>query len=177
MKSLPNRYIAFLRGINVNGRIIKNTDLHRCFEKMGFKDVKVVLQSGNVIFHSPADDPAPLKEIVEAGLEKQFTYPAKVIIVDTPALEKIVEKYPFKLGAEDQQYYVIFVSNEITPKSICDSYEGDAEEDIAPGKHVIYARVKKGQTVDSPFGKFMAKAKYRDTTTTRNLNTIRKLIG
>lgn len=35
----------------------------------------------------------------------------------------------------------------------------------------------KGHTVDSPFGKIVAKAAYRQTTTTRNLRTLAKIVG
>ena len=33
------KYVAFLRGVNVGGRIVKMTELKACFEKAGFKNV------------------------------------------------------------------------------------------------------------------------------------------
>ncbi|MBX6764244.1 MAG: DUF1697 domain-containing protein [Rubrobacteraceae bacterium] len=42
------RYVAFLRGVSpMNARM---ADLKSCFEKLGFRDVKTVLSSGNVVF-------------------------------------------------------------------------------------------------------------------------------
>jgi uncharacterized protein (DUF1697 family) len=55
------KYVAFLRGINVGGRIIKMADLRICLEKAGFGDVKTILQTGNVIFESDISDTAELK--------------------------------------------------------------------------------------------------------------------
>src|SRR4029077_19756102 len=52
------RYVAFLRGINVGGnRVLKMDDLRKAFESLGFKDVKTVLASGNVMFDAPRSTP------------------------------------------------------------------------------------------------------------------------
>ena len=41
------RYAAFLRGINVGGHRVKNTELRALFEAMGFADVHTFRASGN----------------------------------------------------------------------------------------------------------------------------------
>ena len=47
-------YAALLRGINnVGPRIIRLDDLRKVFESMGFKAVKTLLASGNVLFDAP----------------------------------------------------------------------------------------------------------------------------
>ncbi|KOX08493.1 DUF1697 domain-containing protein [Streptomyces sp. NRRL B-3648] len=48
-------YIALLRGINVGGSArIAMKDLRALFAGMGFEDVRTYLQSGNVVFRTPA---------------------------------------------------------------------------------------------------------------------------
>lgn len=47
------RYIAFLRGININGKNkVPMAELKQGFEKLDFGDVKTYLNSGNVIFQA-----------------------------------------------------------------------------------------------------------------------------
>ena len=47
-------YVAFLRGINVDGRgVLKMQDLARMFASAGCERVKTYIQSGNVVFESP----------------------------------------------------------------------------------------------------------------------------
>ena len=45
------RYVALLRGVNVVGaRRVAMDDLRALFEKLGFSDVRTLLNSGNVVF-------------------------------------------------------------------------------------------------------------------------------
>ena len=47
-------YIALLRGINVGGnKMVSMAELRALLTKLGFEDVKTVLQSGNVVFRAP----------------------------------------------------------------------------------------------------------------------------
>ena len=51
------RYIAFLRGINVGGKNkIPMAELKKEFEKLGFREVKTYLNSGNVAFSGDTND-------------------------------------------------------------------------------------------------------------------------
>ncbi len=51
------RYIAFLRGVNISGKNkVPMAELKKCFEKLGFGEVKTYLNSGNVIFSSDEDN-------------------------------------------------------------------------------------------------------------------------
>ena len=51
-----------------------------------------------------------------------------------------------------------------------------ADEKVVPGDGVVYWECPRGSSTDTPFAKLVAKAKYRSTTTNRNLRTLRKLI-
>ena len=48
-----SRYVAFLRGMNLGKRRIKNEELRAHFEAMGFEEVATFRASGNVIFATP----------------------------------------------------------------------------------------------------------------------------
>jgi uncharacterized protein (DUF1697 family) len=69
------RYVAFLRGINLGKRRVKSPELVGYFEAIGFEDVATFRASGNVVFVDPAgDSEAKVQERVEAGLEEALGY-------------------------------------------------------------------------------------------------------
>jgi uncharacterized protein (DUF1697 family) len=72
-------FIALLRGVNVGGaRKIAMADLRAFAEGLGFDDVRTLLQSGNLVFRSPARKTADLERRLETeaktrlGLETHF---------------------------------------------------------------------------------------------------------
>ena len=50
------------------------------------------------------------------------------------------------------------------------------DEPIKLGNQVIYWKVVKGESLETPFSKIIAKAKYKKNTTVRNINTLEKMI-
>lgn len=171
------RFVAFLRGINVGGRVIKKDELKACFERLGYTEVTTVLQSGNVIFESTANDTDVLKNEIEAGLTTTFSYPAKVIVHSLDSLVEIVKNYPFEQGQEEYHDYVMFLSSPIGKELLDQSQSDPAVEQMALGNTVVYWKVKKGMTLESPFAVLANKAKYREFTTVRNINTLNKILA
>lgn len=61
-------YAAFLRGVSpLNARM---AELKKCLESAGFKNVKTVLGSGNVVFDSRAARRESLERRIEAAMRK-----------------------------------------------------------------------------------------------------------
>jgi uncharacterized protein (DUF1697 family) len=91
-----NRYVAFLRGMNLGNRRIKNEDLRRHFEEMGFEEVATFRASGNVIFSAsgPASE-AELAEEVEAGLGERLGYDVPVFLRSIEEVAAIAAREPF----------------------------------------------------------------------------------
>ena len=51
MSQRSERFVALLRGINVGGNnIIPKDALRRCFEELGFTQVRTYIRSGNILF-------------------------------------------------------------------------------------------------------------------------------
>ncbi len=61
-----NRYIAFLRGMNIGGRRITNDGLRSHFEALGCEEVATFRASGNVVF-AKGGRPAELTRAVGRG--------------------------------------------------------------------------------------------------------------
>jgi uncharacterized protein (DUF1697 family) len=68
------RYVAFLRAVNVGGRVVKMDQLRVLFEAMKFKQVETFIASGNVLFDARSDDTAALEQRIEKQLEKSLGY-------------------------------------------------------------------------------------------------------
>jgi uncharacterized protein (DUF1697 family) len=66
-------YIALLRGINVGGnKMVAMAELRVLLEKLGFENVKTLLQSGNAVFRGRTQPPAKLEAQLEREFEKAF---------------------------------------------------------------------------------------------------------
>jgi uncharacterized protein (DUF1697 family) len=170
------RYVAFLRGINVGGRTIKMAELTTYFEEAGYDDVATVLQTGNVIFASTEGLPA-LKRTIEAGLSARFNYSAHVQIYQLAKLKRIVDASPFEGGDPATHSYVVFFEKGLEKQLVGEASDLEASaESIHIGDGVIYWKVAKGNTLDSAFAKYLTKARYKSFHTSRNINTLRKIV-
>lgn len=68
------RYVAFLRGMNLGGRRITNAELCACFEELGFSSPTAFLASGNVVFDTSGETPEQVAERIETGLAEALGY-------------------------------------------------------------------------------------------------------
>ncbi len=170
------KYIAFLRGINVGKIRIKMTDLKSAFENMGCQDVKTYLQTGNVVFLS-GKAMSDLKSQLEKGLSEAFKYEAYVLVYDFNILSDIIEKYPMERD-ETHHAYVVFIDKLPVFEELKTLATGidDASNYLKFGNNILYWKVSVGQSLDTPFSKILAKAKYKSSVTVRNLNTLEKMV-
>lgn len=167
------RYVALLRGVNVNGISIHSADLKALFESSGFENVRTVLASGNVVFDAaPA---AGLKQQIERALRERFGYAAWIVLRRQDELAATVAACPFAGDSEERHAYVIFGSDETVLRELAGTGEAAAEA-VAAGDGVLYWEVARGSTLESAFAKVLAKAKYKPHVTTRNLRTVMKLL-
>lgn len=171
------KYVAFLRGINVGGRIIKMVDLKSCLDKLGFTNVSTLLQSGNVLFQSSMESDA-LKIKIEKALSVKFDYPARVQVLPIDRLAAVVDSYSYDRTEQGVQHYVVFLEANLAETLISEAEGLDkAIEEAKSGKNVIYWKVQKGMTLKSAFSKYLTKPKYKEFNTVRNLNTLQKIIA
>jgi uncharacterized protein (DUF1697 family) len=90
------RYVAFLRGMNLGNRRIKNDELRREFETLGFAAVATFRASGNVIFGSGAGEgESGLTGKIEAGLVERLGYEVPVFLRSAPEVVAIAAREPF----------------------------------------------------------------------------------
>jgi uncharacterized protein (DUF1697 family) len=168
-------WVALLRGVNVGGRTIRMADLREALDALGLVNVETVLQSGNVRFDSSLSG-EKLQATIEKGLGERFGYEAHVQVIERATLEQVIDAYPFGPAGEDSHDYVVFVEHGLEKDLAAEKVELGRDERVEAGDGVVYWRVDKGSTLQSPFGKLLTKARYRDFNTYRNLRTLRKLV-
>src|SRR5690242_3758110 len=94
------RFVAFLRGMNLGGRRIKNDDLRRHFEAMGLEEVSTFRASGNVIFAPPKREAeGKLASRVEAELGERLGYDVPVFLRSAEEIAAIAARRPFAAKA------------------------------------------------------------------------------
>jgi uncharacterized protein (DUF1697 family) len=94
------RYVAFLRGINLGNRRAKSPELVAHFEGMGFEDVATFRASGNVVFVDPGgDNEAKVQARVEAGLAEGLGYDVAVFLRSAREVAAIAARDPFDAAA------------------------------------------------------------------------------
>jgi len=174
------RWVVLLRGVNVGGVTIRSADLRSCVEGLGFTGVRTVLASGNVVVDATGEPVADAKRRVEAGLGERFGYDAWVVLVRQEAVEEVVGAFPWP-SRDGWHDYVTFVSDPAVLDELLAAVDAlglDPETDpVGGGEGVVYWQVPQGGTLDAPFSKLSSKARYKATTTTRNLRTLRRLLG
>ncbi|MEX2108629.1 MAG: DUF1697 domain-containing protein [Solirubrobacterales bacterium] len=91
-----SRYVAFLRGMNLGNRRIKNDELRSLFEGLGFDGVATFRASGNVVFSAGGrGGEEALAKRIEAGLEEGLGYEVPVFLRSGAEVGAIAARQPF----------------------------------------------------------------------------------
>ena len=93
------RYVAFLRGMNLGKRRIRNEELRAEFEALGFEDISTFRASGNVIFAAQKQSESALAETIEGGLGEALGYPVPVFLRSCAEVAAIAAQEPFDAEA------------------------------------------------------------------------------
>ncbi|GAA1997470.1 DUF1697 domain-containing protein [Brevibacterium samyangense] len=174
------RWVALLRGVNVGGVAVRSADLAALFREQGFGQVKTVLATGNVVFDADTEpataEATALKSLIETALSERFGYDAWIVLVPQQDIARRASAYPFELD-DARQPYILFGSDDAVLDELFDAAQalGSPEDRIARGDGVLYWSLPKGRSTDTPVAKLVAKAKYRSTTTNRNLRTVERI--
>ena len=170
-----NSYAVFLRGINVGGINIKMADLKTALAARGFEGVKTLLASGNVVVASSLGA-ASVKKDVESCLRESFGYDAWVVVLTAARVAALIEACPYPAEDKSTHTYVTLSSDTAILDELFEAgsrLDGTQQQRLGPEAMAWLAPA--GGTLDSPFSKLSAKARYKSTTTTRNLRTMIKV--
>lgn len=169
------KYFAFLRGVNVGGRVLKMDLLTKYFVVLGFKDAKTFIQSGNVVFTSPEKDAKALASKIEKKLLKELGYEVPTFLRTEAELGALVKLAPFKGLKEDAKVYITFLKEGLDVKFPHLS-EKDGVKILVARKNDLFCQslpVKGGKW---GFPNVYIEKQFKVPATTRNWNTTTKIL-
>jgi uncharacterized protein (DUF1697 family) len=171
------RLVAFLRGINVGGHIVKKEKLQEAFVSLGFQNVSTYRQSGNVVFETDRDSVAEIQSKIEKRLCGMLGYEVVVFIRSLPQLKSILEFEPFKgREIEGSSFLVTFLPRRPIgfPLTLPYTIPKSTAQLIAIKDMEGYSVTHGGGegALPNPF----IESKLKTKTTTRNVNVIRELL-
>ena len=179
MARAHSRFLALLRGINVGGKnVIAKDDLRKCFEGLGFTNVRTYIQSGNILFVSENGRDKELTALIERGLSKRFSYEAQAVVLSHRRYKSAIKAAPDNWGKDDaQKHNALFTLSSITPKRVLAQLPSPKTgiETITTGPGVIFWSVSKKQLTKTTLMKLAKEPVYQQMTI-RNHNTAFKLL-
>jgi len=114
---LVAKLVAFLRAVNVGGRVVKMEMLRGVVEECGYANVATFIASGNVIFETRAD-PMSAARRIEKRLQDELGFAVDTFVRTAPEIAAVLGAKPFpaaKLEAS-RTYCVGFLAEPLTAK-------------------------------------------------------------
>lgn len=88
-------YVALLRGIGPSNPNMRNENLRRVFEDLGFLNVRTVISSGNVLFEAKSSNVKQLELLIERTLPEQLDFRSTTIIRSKEQWADLFNSNPF----------------------------------------------------------------------------------
>jgi len=173
---VPEQHVAFLRAINVGGRIVKMARLKEIFESSGLRDVETFIASGNVMFRSGVTDASKLERQIERALAAALGYTVTTFVRTTRALASTAAFEPFpELAGQAGTLYVGFLKDapaQATRQAIAGLRS--ETDDFRIEDRELYWLCRTGVLESKVSGNALEKA-LKGPATLRNINTVRRL--
>jgi uncharacterized protein (DUF1697 family) len=164
-------HVALLRGINVGtAKRVAMADLKALFEDLGYRNVKTLLNSGNVVFSGNK----PSEEKIEAAFTKRFGFSSRITLVSAEELAAIVQENPIAEIPDTSRFLVSFLKTAAHREQVAALEKREWHpEALALGKRVAYMWCPEG-VLASALAAAVNKLS-KDGVTARNWATVLKI--
>lgn len=172
------RYALLLRGVNVGAKnSLPMAELRAMLTKLGCVDVKTYVQSGNAVFDARLDT-ASLTNAIEEALARYMGRSISTTLRTLDEMRAVVDGNPFTDIATNPAYLcVTFLSHEPTKSEVASLHAGDWNPELFEVRaKEIYTWHPNGQG-RSPLSAALGRLALRGAVTTRNWNTVLKLLA
>lgn len=167
-------YIALLRGVNVGQNLLKMDRLRELCGKIGVKNARTYVQSGNLVFEADGNA-SKWEQALERRLVGETRLPVSVLIRTASEMKKVFASNPFlkEKGIDTKRLAVVFLQEAPSKQALEKMRAVDLgnERFHCVGREIyIHCPDGFGRTKLYALAKFLAQR-----TTTRNWNTVLKL--
>jgi uncharacterized protein (DUF1697 family) len=173
---MSGRHVALIRGINVGrAKRVAMADLRALVEGLGYRDVRTLLNSGNVVFTAPGKTGATAAARIEKAMAAKLGVSARVTVLTAAELAAAVGRNPLAKLAHDPSRMLVTVLSEPAARErlLALARQDWAPDALALGKRVAYVWCDTG-LLKSPLFIAVARA-LGDAATSRNWATMAKL--
>jgi uncharacterized protein (DUF1697 family) len=172
------QYVAFLRAVNVGGNTVKKERLVELFEEVGLDGVETFIASGNVRFCSEEEDIDTLEAEIEAHMVESLGWQADTFVRSVGHLAGILVDRPWadEEPAKGETLSVMFAGRPFTEEERAAVRALDTPTDrfdVLGRELYWFCRIRTSESPVKPA--VLAKAAGQPVTS-RNLNTIRRLV-
>ena len=161
-------YVALLRGVNLLGvSTLKMADLKAIAAKLGLKQARTYIASGNLLFLSNKAE-QPLRRALEQEMKAHMGRELRVMLRTAAELAAVVEANPFadSPGNRVQAFFL----NEAPPNDLKKTARNQDDERIATGPREVFVAYG-----EQGIGKSRLRLPAAEAGTARNMNTVAKL--
>ena len=172
---MAGSHVALIRGINVGrAKRVAMADLRALFEELGYRDVRTVLASGNVVF-TAAEEAAKAAARIEEALPERTGVAARVTVLTAAELAAAVAGNPLDEIADNPSRLLVSVLLDPADRP---RLEPLTEQDWTPDRLALGERVAYLWCPGGQLASRLAEAVggvLGDAVTTRNWRTVKKL--
>ena len=173
---LSGKQVALLRGINVGkAKRVAMADLRALVAKLGFGDVRTILNSGNVLYTAPGIAPDEAGARIEAALLAKTGVSSRIIVLTGEEVAEAIDGNPLGEVTENPSRFLVAVLRGPAERARLEPLlkEDWGTDAFALGRRVAYMWCKDG-VLESRLPEALARA-VGDAATTRNWSTMLKL--
>jgi uncharacterized protein (DUF1697 family) len=171
-----SKLVALIRGINVGrAKRVAMADLRALVEKLGYGDVRTLLNSGNIVFSAPRANPEKVAARIETAMASDLGVAARIIVLTAGEIDEIVTRNPLMNIADNPSRLLIAVLNTPDDRKKLDALKEQnwGAESFALGTRVAYLWCP-NMIIGSPLVESVGRT-VRDGVTMRNWATMLKL--
>lgn len=171
-------HIALLRGVNLGAaRRVSTPKMREVLDRAGFRDVRTLGQSGNVVLDATSD-PAALECDLTALLAQAFGLVIPVVVRTRDELAEVIGHNPFGPVVDDPgRYQVSFLHTEPQASAVRELTTADvAPEQLVVIGREVYAWHPNG-IASSPLAALITERRLGVQVTARNWRTLTKLLA
>jgi uncharacterized protein (DUF1697 family) len=169
-------HVALIRGINVGkAKRVAMADLRALMEKLGCRDVRTLLNSGNVVFDAGREAASRVAARVEGGMSATLKLSARVTVLTGAEFATVVEENPLGRMADDpSRLFVAFLTDPADGRRLGPlARQVWKPEALGLGSRAAYLWCPAGMT-GSPLAEAVGRV-LGEATTTRNWATVTKV--
>jgi uncharacterized protein (DUF1697 family) len=174
MVRMAEQYIALLRGINVGrAKRVTMADLRDAVSSLGCRNVKTLLNSGNVVFTA---EKAPTEKALQNAVADVTGVSSDVVLLSGKRLVQVVDENPLADVATDPSRLMVMFFTDARDRTQLRKLVDDswAPEQLALGRQAAYIWCPEG-IASSALMEAVGEQQFRGTVTTRNWRTVTKL--